>query len=279
MSNVHVAIPGRTDIILLPVADLRMRYDVRRELNEDRVLLFMELYESEAKVPPIAVVRGTTDIHDGRHRKAALEHLNRLHAECVLVDSMGLADLLMDAFAKNMSDAPFPPTREDAIYVIRQLLDVGVSGTQVLKRFGAHFRPSQARKLLETAQTNILKAKITRAKNAVAHNNMSVGEAAEAHGVELERLQAEITGLKKRRRANDIAEVKTGITNRFRSNSAKNIAVFRGLLEKFEDGELVETQVLEVLLHVQRLNQDGSKRIDSWLERFAALKGSMKAKS
>src|SRR3989344_7285276 len=99
MSNkANVAVAGKKDTVLLPVSDLKMKFDVRKSLNEDRVLLFMEMYESGNSVPPIEVIRGTMDIHDGRHRKAALDHLGRKHAECILVAPMEYLDQMMDAF-------------------------------------------------------------------------------------------------------------------------------------------------------------------------------------
>jgi hypothetical protein len=279
MSKANIAVAGKKDVILLPVADLKMKFDVRKSLNEDRVLLFMELYESENSVPPIEVVHGTMEIHDGRHRKAALDYLGRKHAECVLVEPMEFVDQLMDAFAKNVSDSPFPPTRSDITFVMKQLLEAGTSNAQVQKRFEAFYKPSHVRKLLKDAHANLINAKMARAKQAVAHGGMTVKEAAVEHGVEPERLQDEITGLKKRRKATSTGDIKVEISNRHRGNSAHNIAVFRDLLDKFEDGEISEKSVLEVLLHVQRLNTDAAKRVSSWIERFESLKGSMKAKS
>ena len=194
MSKTNVAVAGKRDIVLLPVSDLKMTYDVRRSLNEDRVLFFMETYESGGEVPPIEVVRGTMDIHDGRHRKAALEHLNRKHAECVLVEPMeGFADRLMDAFGKNVSDSPFPPTRADITFVMRQLLEQGVASAEVQKRFAKFYQPSHVRKLLKDAYANLLKARMQKAVTAVAHAGTTVEAAAKEHGVKPYLLRDEIT--------------------------------------------------------------------------------------
>lgn len=279
MSKANVAVSGKTKVVLLPVADLKMKFDVRKSLNEDRVLLFMEMYEAGSSVPPIEVVRGTMDIHDGRHRKAALDHLSRKHAECILIEPMEYVDSMMDAFAKNVSDSPFPPTRADIVFVMKQLLDASVPNSHIQKRFEVFYKPSHVRKLLKDAHSGIVKANLSRAMQAVAHGGLTVKAAAEQHRVEPGRLQEEITGVRKRRKATSVTDIKTEITNRHRGNSQKTISVFRDLLDKFEDGEISEKNVLEVLLHVQRLNTDGAKRVNSWIERFESLKGSMKAKS
>ncbi len=279
MTKANVAVAGKKDVVLLPVADLTMKFDVRKALNDDRVLFFMERYESGAEVPPIEVVRGTMDIHDGRHRKAALEHIGRKHAECILVEPMEYLDQLMDAFGKNVSNSPFPPTRADIVFVMRQLLDADVPNSTIQKRFEIYYKPSHVRKLLKDAHSNVQKAKIAKAKMAVAHAGVSVETAAKEHGVKVEILRDEITGVKKRRKATSVSDIKTEISNRFRAGAHKNIAVFKDLFDKFEDGEISEKSVLEVLLHVQRLNTDAAKRIDTWLERFRVLKGTAKAKA
>lgn len=280
MSNkANVSVAGKRDSVLLPVAELRMKYDVRTRLNDDRVLFFMERYESGAEVPPIEVIRGTMDIHDGRHRKAALDHLGRKHAECILVAPMEYLDQMMDAFGKNVSDSPFPTTRADIVFVMKQLLEASVGNAVIQKRFEVYYKPSHVRKLLKDAHSNVLKTKMSKAKMAIAHGGVSIENAAKEHGVKVEKLQEEITGVKRRQKATDIKDVKSEISNRHRSNTARNVAVFRDVLDKFEDGELPEKDVLDVLLHVQRLNSDAAKRIDGWLERFEVLKGTSKAKS
>lgn len=271
---------GKSDIVRLPVADLKMKYDVRRALNEDRVLFFMELYDSGAEVAPIEVIRGTMDIHDGRHRKAALDHLDIKSVECKLVKAMDHGDQLMDAFSKNMSDSPMPPTRADVVFVMRQLLEAGESHSTVQRRFERFYQPSHAKKLLKDAHSCVQKAKMARAKNAVAHQGMKVDDAAKEYGVKVETLREEITGTKQRRRkAGSVSDIKNEITSRHRSNSQKTVALFRDILEKFEDGEKTEKEVYEVLLHVQKINSDAAKRVNSWIERFETLRGKVKAKA
>lgn len=278
MSRSNVAVGGKKDVVLLPVAELKMKYDVRKSLNDDRVLFFMERYESGAEVPPIEIIRGTMDIHDGRHRKAALDHLERKHAECILVEPMEYLDQLMDAFGKNMSDSPLPPTRIDIVFVMKQLLEADVPNSTIQKRFEVFYKPSHVRKLLKDAHSGVQKTKIARAKNAVAHNDVKVEVAAKEYGIDVDTLREEIIGVKRRRKATSVSEIKTEITNRHRGNSQKTISIFRDIFEKFEDGEMSEKSVLEVVLHVQRLNTDGAKRISSWIERFDVLKGTVKAK-
>ena len=184
----------------------------------------------------------------------------------------------MDAFGKNVSDSPFPPTRADIAFVMKQLLEQGIPNAQVQTRFEVHYEPSYVRKLLKDAHGNLAKARMQKAVSAVAHGGISVDEAAKENKVKPDTLREEITGVKRRRHSTDITEIKKDISNRHRGNSQRTIHLFRDLLDKYESGELSEKKVLEVLLHVKHLNTDAAKRVDSWLERFETLKGTIKAK-
>ena len=246
----NVAVAGQKDVVLLPVADLIVRYDVRKNFNEDRIILLAELYQSGAEVPPIEVVRGTMEIHDGRHRKSALELLGRKHAQCILVEQMEFFDQLTDAFGKNMSDSPFPPMRIDVIYVMKQLLEAGASNADIQKKFEQYYKPSHVKTFLKDAHGAVGKANMAKAKHAVAHLGATLADAAKDHKVKVDQLRAEIIGVKKvGLKSDDISDIKANITNRNRGNTNKNVAIIRRTFERFEDGELSEKNVLEIRLN------------------------------
>jgi len=278
MSNRNVAVANKDDVVLLPLAEMKSTIFVRRHLNEDRVLQFMELYDNGSEVPPIKVIRGSMEIEAGRHRYAALGYLDRKHAECLLVEPGNKPDLLMRAFADNFGGS-LPPSRLDIVFVVRQLLEEGLPHRQITDLFANFYKPSHMRKLLKDAHSALSKTKMQKAKNAVAHGDASVKEAAKCYGVELETLQGEITGVKKKRSTTSVTDIRREISNRNRGNTLKSVAIFRSLFDQFEDGEMSEKDVFTILTHVKRLNMDTAKRVDQWFERFEALKGSVKAKS
>ena len=279
MSKQNVAVVGRKGTVLLPLDELKRTFFVRKELNQDRVLFFMELYESGAEVPPLEVIRGSMEIFDGRHRDAALQHMERKHAECLLIEPMEQAEQFVEAFGRNMGGA-LPPTRLDAVFVMKQLLEVGIVHGRIKSLFAPrYFRPSHADKLLKDAKQQINEVKLKRAVNAVAHGDVNVAAAAAEYGVDADTLRNEISGKKRKGRKLGITELKTEISNRYRGNSNRTVAIFRDLLDKYEDGEIPEKKVLEVFGHVERLLKDGARRITGWRQRFEALKGSSKAKS
>lgn len=275
----NVAVAGSKNCVILPVADLKKTFFVRKETNQDRVLFFMELYESGAEVPPIKVIRGSVEIYDGRHRVEALEHLERKHTECELIEPGELSEMLMGAFGENFGGS-LPPTRADTVFVMKQLIEAKVPNAKIKSMFAPNFfRPSHADKLLKEAHSKVSEAKMKRAVSAVAHGEVTVQKAAEEHGVEVDDLKSKISGTKRKGRATDIGEIKAEISNRNKGNSNRTVAIFRDLLDKYQDGEISDKKVTEVLDHVEKLYRSSSLRIKSWRERLEAMKGRAKAKS
>lgn len=266
------------EIVTLRVADLKTNIFVRKKLDDDRVLQFVELYEHGTELPPIKVVRGTMEIIDGRHRKAAHEFMDREHANCVLVEPMEKLDALMEAFSANFGGS-LPPTRADVIFVMKQLIEQETGQKRIIDLFSQYYRPSQVKDQLKQAWSEISAAKMQRARSAVAHGNYTVKTASVEYGVDEAKLQEAITGVKKKRRANGTAELKKELSNRYRGNTHRTVAVFKDLLAKFEDGEIREKEVSEVLDHVEKLHKGAGKRVNGWRERFNALRGSVKARS
>jgi hypothetical protein len=279
MSKPNVAVAAKKGTVLLPVAELRKTFFVRRETNADRVLYFMELFESDAAVPPIKVVRGSMAVYDGRHRLEALEHLERKHAVCELVEPGELSDMLIGAFGENFGGA-LPPTRADTVFVMMQLIEAGTPNARIKSYFSPdYFRPSHADKLLKDAHSRVSEAKMKRAVNAVVHTDATAPQAAEEHGVKLEDLKAKLSGTKRKGRGTDIGEIKSEISNRNKGNGNRTAAILRDLLDKFQDGEISEKKVSEVIDHIERLYKQASARVKTWRERLEAMKGKAKAKS
>ena len=262
------------DAEVLALEDLKSTVFVRRVLNEDRVLQLMELYRSnDCDIPPIEVVRDTLEIQDGRHRREALLRLGRKNILCKLVKPVEKPEFLMRAFAANVG-GPFAPTRGDIIFVMKQLFGDGLREARIREMFAPHFPPSVTRAYLTDARSELYQQSLRNAVSAVTSENMTVAQAAEKFGLDLEKLQDEIGGRKRKGRKINATAIKANISNLARSTSTRNVSSFRDLLRRYEDSEVSHAIVLEVLLHAKRLHIDGAKRIDSWLERLEALKKS-----
>jgi glycine cleavage system pyridoxal-binding protein P len=133
------------------------------------------------------------------------------------------------------------------------------------------------KKLLKDAHSHVSKAKLSAARSAVTHGNQTLKIAAERYGVDPERLKEALSGTKKRRKTTSVTDILTDIKTRHKGNYHSDKKVFKDILEKYEDGDISEEGVFEVLLHVQEIHKKGTKRVDEWLQRFEVLKGTLKA--
>ncbi len=272
MSKSNVAVAGKKGVVLIPLGDIKSAFYVRRELDEGRVEMFRELYESSAEVPPIEVIQGSMELFEGRHRLAALQRMERPHAECKLIPDMPADEKFAEAFGRNFGGA-LPPTRADGVFVIRQMLEAKTPNNRIKNLFVPRFfRPSHFDKILKDAYSQIAEAKMNKALQAVASGDVTAKAAAKTHGVDLDDLKAKLGGRKAKPSSTSIAKMKAQISNNHRSVSQRTIALFRELFDCFEDSEITEKKVLEVISHAERLNKDALKRLRGWRERFAALK-------
>ena len=267
---------SKEQVVQVPLSQLQQTFFVRQGLNDDHTLHLAELYEAGVELPPLKVVRGTLEIIDGRHRKAALELLNKDTAPCTLIEPLPFAELLAMAFKANEGQA-LPPTRADINLVMRQLIEQGVSVRKIIDMFDGVFPPSLCRKYDKDAQSAINKAKVQQAITAVAEEGMTVPKASEKFGVDEERLKAEIEGKKSKRRGFDLKAIRREISGRYKGNTLRTAAILREMLEKYEDGILSAAQVEDVLDHVDHMHQRATKTNAEWRTRFEKLKQDKKS--
>lgn len=267
-----------SNLVTLPLEDLKATIFVRRSLNEEWINQLMEFYRStEHNLPPIEVVRDTLEIRDGRHRREALLRLGRKTTLCKLVAPSEKPEFLIQALSANVGGS-LPPTRGDVVFVMKQLMLEDLGEKRIRELFAPFYPPSVVRAFLDDAYTEVGRQKMRSALDAIAAGDTTMTDAARKYDVDLDKLQAEISGRKKNSRKHDVTAVKVDITNRARGNSTRNVTAYRHLLRRYEDGEVTYAKVLEVLLHSKRVHIDGAKRIDQWLERLEALKESLTPK-
>lgn len=278
MSKSAVAIMGKKNAVLLPISDIKTTFYVRRELNEENVIQFMELYQANAELPPVKVVRGTMELQEGRHRMAALERIGRKNVECELVEAKPRPDLIVEAFGFNVGGA-LPPTRSDITFTMKQLIEGGTSTAFITKSFEKFYPPSMVRRYMRDAQSEVSKAKLTRAVTAVARSGSTVPVAAAEFDVDEEELRDELSGKRsKRKKEGSYGEVKSVITRSYRGNGVRVGHMIGKVLEKFEDGVYTAAQAESVFSHIDKLHEQSGKSIAQRRARFNALKARLRRK-
>jgi ParB-like chromosome segregation protein Spo0J len=216
-------------------------------------------------VDPILVTADTYEIIDGRHRKAALEMLDRTSVACELIPQADRASLIAMAYKANYGGS-LKPTRVDTEHTIELLLGQGVGRNKISDMLP--LPPSLARKYISNVQANIAKRNLRRAVIAVADNGMSVAEAATEFRVDPESLKAEIRGVRKSVRKFDMAALKGGIQSRTKSFSLRNAALLKSLIERYDDGEVSREQVAEVIGVIIQSLRKAAKSVQAWEKRL-----------
>ena len=162
------------EVVRIPVAELVMKYDVRKELNEDRVQLFIDLYTAGADVKPIKVVQGTHIIHEGRHRVEALRRMERKHAWCTFVEHKSSMNSLWTRMPPICRIVHFHRHETTRLYVMKQLIESDTSRSDIVRSFERFYPPSLVNKLLRDATALVHKSRMHKAINAVAFGNVTM---------------------------------------------------------------------------------------------------------
>lgn len=253
-------------IVTVALKDLKTSIYVRQELNPDHALFLAELIEGGVELPPIRITKDMVVI-DGRHRIEACL-LNGLHE--IKAEIVGISDeneLIASAYQANVGGS-LPPTTADTEHTIMLLLDRGVPKKQIGELL--KLPPGMARKYVNNVQSKSARQKLMAAARSVTDGGLTVAKAAEQHGVDQERLKEVLSGRRKKNKGG-VADIQRALTFTFKSLGAKNAALFRGLLDKYEDGDVTGRQVGEIFEHLSRCQTQSARAVADWKKRFESM--------
>lgn len=247
------------------IADVKKDFYVRKQLDDERVLMFAALYESGAKVPPI-VINEDNVLIDGRHRLEAREYLDFKNIEAEVREITDKVKLITEAFRSNVG-GPLPPTLQDTEQTIEMLLELGETRKSIAK----HLRmpPAMIRKLVGNVQSRLARKKLQAAASSVTEGGLTVVKAAEQYKVDIDALKETLSP--RRNKKHGIPEIQRQLTSTYKSVSIKNSKLCKSLLEKFEDGDLTEKQTREILDHLSTLTRQTYHNVMEWKGRFNAM--------
>jgi hypothetical protein len=248
------------------IANLSQTFFVRKALDDDRVLLFADLFEAGQEVPPIEITP-EGEVIDGRHRIAALEFLDRTEVACVIVqEAMSHGELILRAFTANCGGAK-PPTRADIYHTIELLILEGVPLKRIIE--GMPFPVDATKAYIKVVQVNMKRANMRRAIAAIADKDMTIVAAAEKFGVNEDELRAELKGNKKKR-APGLAVIKSNLSNEAKGTTNHRAAVLRRTIQEFGEGTLPEKTARAIFDHVEHLIRQSQKSFNGWKTRLQA---------
>lgn len=259
-------------VVKVPLAEIKEEIFVRVALDDDRVIFFVDLYQSGAQVPPLELEHGTNVLLDGRHRKAALEFLERKEASCKYVKAVSRLDAIVYAIVANMKRGPKPPTSADIDLAIRLLRKEGMSDTQIALRISA-VAPLPAgiiRKHVRAIKENDHKKAVRRAASAVVNDCLTVEQAAAKYAVPVLGVRASLNRSSGVEREPLLQAMKGDIAAKFHHLAASLGATSRKVIEKQELGEVDNTFVAEVYADMARRIKKLTRSHEERQKRFVA---------
>lgn len=252
-------------------ADLVRNLFVRQVLDQDHVLVLAELIENGVemndKIKVVKLEDNKYGIVDGRHRAEAYEFVGVKEITVEPVEFEDEAEMISYAYRANTGGSK-PPTSADTEHTISLLLE---RGEATHKRIGEllGLPVTIARKYVNSIKSKIERQKLQKAVAAVVEGGLSAAKAAENYEVDVEKVKEALSG-KKRKVRNGVGEIHKELTSAFKSHSLKNAALSKKLIEMYEDGDVTEKQVREILKHISQLQKRSERSMADWNARFEA---------
>lgn len=255
------------------------QFDVRKSLNDDRVIQLAELYNNGQKLPPITVV--PTEVVDGeqqyafvdgRHRAAALDFLNIKVIEAIVKSATMLTNqplLYAEALRANWGGA-LPPNRADIEHSITRMLESGAKNKDVKDLL--NFLPVGTVNLyLKNCYSTIRKRKISLALEAVSGGSR-INEAADKYELDVDVLKDALSGKKRKLSKSEgsvFGDMKMYIGVKLKGANNGIAKKIETLLKQVEEGE-VRASVVEKVVDVWEQHLKGTQhRIRDWRERIS----------
>ncbi|MDD4897585.1 MAG: ParB N-terminal domain-containing protein [Candidatus Paceibacterota bacterium] len=256
---------------IVNLSELQTNLFVRKELNQEHVLYLAELIENGVEMKdPIEIAESTNGVCpvvDGRHRKEAYELNNLKEIKVKVLQFEDEAEMISYAYRQN-SGGSMPPSQEDTEHTVMLLIEKGEKQKRIAELLGLPV--SLVRKYIKCVQSKQARLKIKKAVVAVAEGGLTVTKAAEKYNVEPEKVKEVLSGRKKKLKVG-IPEIQGNLTKSHKSLSQKNASLMRSILEKYEDGDITESQAREIFVHIEQLQKRASRAIADWKKRFEAL--------
>ena len=252
-------------IVKVKIEDIKTDLFVRESLNHDHVINLGELIEAGVTLPPIKL---TSDFRliDGRHRKEAYQILGKVEIDAEIIKVSSEAELISLAYKANTGGALIP-TRGDTEHTVTLLIGLNQTARAIADALGLPVELT--RKYITSVKLKMRRKSLQAAADDVQENDMRVSEAAKKHNVKEDELRELISGKKKKRsNENPSIAIKEELIFRSRSFGQRNRTSFKKLFDAFEDGDISEAEVDQVLDKFEKSLKQSTRTLKDWRARF-----------
>ncbi|MES3004526.1 MAG: ParB N-terminal domain-containing protein [Patescibacteria group bacterium] len=253
--------------VTVKLSDLKVNLFVRKSLDQDHVLHLAELIEAGVEMNTLIQVTEDMNVIDGRHRKEAYDLAKKTEVRVQVLRMDDESELIGYAYRANTGVSKLP-TSADTDHTIMLLLEKGESMKRIGELLG--LPTSVARKYAMEVKSRMARAKLQRAVDAVTEGGLTTVKAAEQYGVDLDKLKESLSGRRKKGKKG-VAEILANLGRNQRSHSQKVANALRSLQDKYEDGDVVERQVRQILQHIEEGNARSARSLTEWKKRFDAI--------
>jgi hypothetical protein len=257
------------------LADLQTNLFVREALDEKHAMMLGELIESGVEMTDlieVAEIAGVLSIVDGRHRKVAYELNDIVEVKVKILEFEDDAEMIAYAYRKNTGGSK-PPTAADTERTVKLLLEK----KETMKRIGEllGLPTNLARKYANEVRSRMNRVALMKARDMVAGGEATAAQAAERCDVDLDKLKEALSGKHGGKRGNRLMfkDVHRNLSRLYNGLGKKNAALVKRFMERFEDGDVTETQVRDIFKHIKDLQKKANRSFADWEKRFEARVG------
>ncbi len=250
--------------ITVHVDSLKTNLFVRERLDDDRVQYFLDLFIAGQEIKEIEINKDR-EIIDGRHRHMMYQIADVVEIEVVEKDISDPEELIAVAYRANAGGA-LPPTRQDTEHTISLLVERNTTVKRISEILG--LPTSMVRDYVKEVKAKIERRAIQNALRDITVDGLTVQQAADKNGINVEKVKNAIAPKRKKERKQAVSEIKRRLTALHRSSNLKETNIYKKMAEGFEDGDLTQVHVNEVLEHIGQLQRRSAKTHEDWKKRL-----------
>ena len=210
------------------------------------------------------------EIADGRHTlEARVVELGDKEVDVQVTEFDTMAELVAFAYTSNTGGSK-PPTHEDDILTIRQLVKLGVSVPKISESL--HMSKKLTRILVDEVESMVNRENRVQAFELLSQG-LKASEVAEKLEVEEDQVRSWISNKGRRTtgRKREVEDLEKALSNKYRGITVTNNALFKKLFSKLQDQDLFLKDVVKILGRVRKLYERGIRNVDDWEARMKAF--------